>query len=187
MPPRKSRATVNAFLNTLYDASRRCARPTTTRRPWSFRSGCKRRSLVVILSNLRDEDDETLLPALALLERKHLVLFANLRESSLDRVRAEPVKDLEGALRYAAAARLRARAQRHDAARAGLGRDPHGVAAGAARRGAREPLPRAQALRALLARRARLNTSSITSAAALTSARIVAFMANVCAEGGASR
>jgi len=58
----------------------------------------------VVLSNLRDEDEETLFPALALLERKHLVLFANLRESALDRVRTEPVKDLEGALRYAAAA-----------------------------------------------------------------------------------
>jgi hypothetical protein len=32
------------------------------------------------------------------------VLFANLREASLDRIRTEPVKDLEGALRYAAGA-----------------------------------------------------------------------------------
>jgi len=32
------------------------------------------------------------------------VLFANLRESSLDRLRTEPVSDLEEALRYSAGA-----------------------------------------------------------------------------------
>ena len=104
VPPRKSRSTLNVFMNTLYDAQ-------PTLRPPDYHSAAvelsrrlKRRSLVVVLSNLRDEDEETLFPALALLERKHLVLFANLRESALDLVRTEPVKDLEGALRYAALA-----------------------------------------------------------------------------------
>src|SRR6185436_7883862 len=64
----------------------------------------KRRSLVVVVSNLRDEDEETLMPALALLKRKHLVLFANLRESVLDSVRETPVKTLDDALAYSAGA-----------------------------------------------------------------------------------
>src|SRR4029453_16669489 len=99
--PRKPPAPPNAFMNPLYDAQ-------PTRRPPDYHAAAvelsrrlKRRSLVIVLSNLRDEDEETLFPARALLERKHLVLFANLRESALDRVRTEPVKDLEDALRYA--------------------------------------------------------------------------------------
>ena len=104
VPPRKSRSTLNVFLNTLYDAQPTLRPPDYHAAAVELSRRLKRRSLIVVLSNLRDEDEETLFPALALLERKHLVLFANLRESSLDRVRAEPVKDLEGALRYAAAA-----------------------------------------------------------------------------------
>ncbi len=104
VPPRKSRSTLNLFLNTLYDAQPTLRPPDYHAAAVELSRRLKRRSLVVVLSNLRDEDEETLFPALALLERKHLVLFANLRESALDRIRAEPVKDLEGALRYAAGA-----------------------------------------------------------------------------------
>jgi uncharacterized protein (DUF58 family) len=104
VPPRKSRSTLNLFLNTLYDAQPTLRPPDYHAAAVELSRRLKRRSLVVVVSNLRDEDEETLFPALALLERKHLVLFANLRESALDRVRVEPVTDLEGALRYAAAA-----------------------------------------------------------------------------------
>ncbi len=104
VPPRKSRSTLNLFMNTLYDAQPTLRPPDYHAAAVDLSRRLKRRSLVVVLSNLRDEDEETLFPALALLERKHLVLFANLRESALDRVRAEPVKDLEAALRYAAGA-----------------------------------------------------------------------------------
>jgi len=104
VPPRKSRSTLNSFLNTLYDAQPTLRPPDYHAAAVELSRRLKRRSLVVVVSNLRDEDEETLFPALALLERKHLVLFANLRESSLDRIRAEPVRDLESALRYAAGA-----------------------------------------------------------------------------------
>ena len=104
VPPRKSRSTLNIFLNTLYDAQPTLRPPDYHAAAVELSRRLRRRSLVVVLSNLRDEDEETLLPALALLERKHLVLFANLRESAIDRVRTEPVRDLEGALRYAAGA-----------------------------------------------------------------------------------
>jgi uncharacterized protein (DUF58 family) len=104
VPPRKSRSTLNIFLNTLYDAQPTLRPPDYHAAAVNLSRRLKRRSLIVVLSNLRDEDEETLLPALALLERKHLVLFANLRESALDRARTEPVRDLEGALRYGAGA-----------------------------------------------------------------------------------
>lgn len=104
VPPRKSRSTINVFLDTLYDAQ-------PTLRPPDYRAAAtllsqrlKRRSLVVVVSNVRDEDEQTLGPALALLRRRHLVLFANLREAALDRIRAAPVRGFEEALLYAAEA-----------------------------------------------------------------------------------
>ena len=104
VPPRKSRSTINVLLQTLYDAQPTLRPPDYFAAATILSRRLKRRSLVVIVSNLRDEDEETLAPALALLRRKHLVLFANLRESSLDRAKEAPVRDLDGALLYAAGA-----------------------------------------------------------------------------------
>src|SRR4030095_9059656 len=65
VPPRKGRDTINAFLNTLYTAQ------PTTRPPDYYNAAVelsrrlKRRSLVVVVSNLRDEDEETLAPGVA--------------------------------------------------------------------------------------------------------------------------
>ena len=104
VPPRKSRSTINVLLDTLYDAQPTLRPPDYHAAATLLSKRLKRRSLVVIVSNLRDEDEETLAPALALLRRKHLVLFANLREASLDAARSTPVRDLESALLYAASA-----------------------------------------------------------------------------------
>ena len=104
VPPRKSRSTINVLLGTLYDAQPTLRPPDYLAAATLLSKRLKRRSLVVIVSNLRDEDEETLAPALALLRRKHLVLFANLRESSLERVGAAPVRDLDEALLYSASA-----------------------------------------------------------------------------------
>jgi len=104
VPPRKSRATLNVFLDALYDLQPTLRPPDYHTAAIELSRRLKRRSLVVVLSNMRDEDEETLAPALALLERKHLVLFANLREAVIDELAAGPVADLEDALRYAAGA-----------------------------------------------------------------------------------
>ena len=104
VPPRKSRATLNAFLDALYGLQPTLRPPDYHTAAIELSKRLKRRSLVIVVTNTRDEDEETLGPALALLERKHLVLFANLREAVIDELRAGPVDDLEGALRYAAGA-----------------------------------------------------------------------------------
>jgi uncharacterized protein (DUF58 family) len=104
VPAKKSRETINAFLNALYDVQPTLRPPDYHAAAVLLSRRLKRRSLVVVVSNLRDEDEETLMPALALLKRKHLVLFANLRESVLDSVRDTPVKTLDDALAYSAGA-----------------------------------------------------------------------------------
>ena len=62
----------------------------------------KRRAFVIVLSNLRDEDDDVLAPALRLLRERHLVLFASLREPSIDEALMKPVRNLDTALMHAA-------------------------------------------------------------------------------------
>jgi uncharacterized protein (DUF58 family) len=102
--PRKSQSTVNLFLNALYDVQPTLRPPDYHAAAIELSRRLRRRSLVIVLSNLRDEDEETLSPALELLRRTHLVLFANLREAVLDALREKPVANLEDALAYAAGA-----------------------------------------------------------------------------------
>ncbi len=60
----------------------------------------RRRALVVLLTNSHPEDRPELARAVRLLSRRHLVVLAELRERSLDRVLKESVRDLDGALRF---------------------------------------------------------------------------------------
>ena len=62
----------------------------------------KKRALVIVLSNLRDEDTDDLIPALHMLRNRHLLLFASMQEQALHQQLAEPVDNLEDALHYAA-------------------------------------------------------------------------------------
>ncbi|HEX2165249.1 MAG TPA: DUF58 domain-containing protein, partial [Thermoanaerobaculia bacterium] len=91
-------AALPAVMRTIYDLE-------ATRRPPDYQEAARRlaavqrrRALVVLVTNLRDEDDPELAPALALLRPRHLVLLASLRETALDAALAEPPEDLPEAL-----------------------------------------------------------------------------------------
>lgn len=73
----------------------------------------RRRSLVIILTNFRDEDAPELQPALRLLRQRHLVLLASLRETALSRLAAGPLDRPEAAATVASAHLLSQ--ARHDA------------------------------------------------------------------------
>ncbi|HEY4091163.1 MAG TPA: DUF58 domain-containing protein [Luteibacter sp.] len=64
-----------------------------------------RRALVVLVTNVRDEDDEELRAAVKMLSRRHLVLVVSLRELALDRAAAGGTESLESAIRTAGALR----------------------------------------------------------------------------------
>ena len=101
--PRKSGATVNLLLNGLYDIQPGLMAPDYYQAAVALSMRLKRRAFVIVLSNLRDEDDDVLSPALRLLRDRHLVLFASLREPTLDEVLTRPVTHLDSALTHAAA------------------------------------------------------------------------------------
>ena len=82
----------------------------------------RRRALVMLVTNLRDEDMDDLLAAVQMLRKRHLVCVASLREGSLDATLAQDVHDLPSAIRAGATAQyLAQRNAAHDALRS------HGV------------------------------------------------------------
>jgi uncharacterized protein (DUF58 family) len=103
LAPHRSRETVNRILNAVYDLQPGMLTTDYYQAAVTVGRRLRKRALVVILSNLRDEDDDTLLPALRLLQKRHLVLFASLREKALDDAVAAPVVDYDSALTHAAA------------------------------------------------------------------------------------
>ena len=62
----------------------------------------RKRALVIVVSNLRDEDHDELTEAARLLRRKHLVLAASLKERALSEALDEDILELEQALRTSA-------------------------------------------------------------------------------------
>ena len=102
--PRKSVAAVNAILNHVYDIEPTLAVPDYHLAARDVMRRVRRRSLVIVLTNLRDEDDETLLPALKLLRARHLVVLASLREAIISRALSARVDSFDRAVTHAAAA-----------------------------------------------------------------------------------
>jgi uncharacterized protein (DUF58 family) len=109
LAPRKSAATVNLLLNHVYDLQPSHATTDYHAAATEVVKRMRKRALVVVLSNMRDEDDDTLGPALALLQKHHLVLFASLREAILSRALAARVDTFDRAVTHAATADYLAR------------------------------------------------------------------------------
>ncbi|MDM8350372.1 DUF58 domain-containing protein [Pseudomonas sp. sp1636] len=115
LAPVKGAAQLNVLLNAVYDLR-------STLQPTDFAAAADallarqhRRALVVLVSNLRDEDDEELLNAAKRIGRQHRVLIASLREEVLDSLRHTPVEDLATALSYCGTVDyLNARASLHE-------------------------------------------------------------------------
>jgi len=101
LPPVKGPAGLQSILRLVYDLE-------TTQSPSDYLEAAtrlmihqKRRALVVLISNLRDEDSDEIVPALRLLRTRNLVLLASLRESILREKLEQPPRDLKDALRTA--------------------------------------------------------------------------------------
>ncbi|MNX78472.1 hypothetical protein D3C86_1100660 [compost metagenome] len=115
LAPVKGSGQLNVLLNTVYDlnSSQRSADYQAAITQLLARQ--KRRALVVLMTNLRDEDDEELLTAVKRLGKQHRVLVASLREDVLDNLRETPVQTLPEALAYCGTVNyLNARAELHE-------------------------------------------------------------------------
>ena len=102
LAPHRGIGTIDTMLNTVFDLA---AQPVATdylETAKQLQVRQPRRSLVLILTNARDEDIGDLLLAVRLLKRRHIVCVASLREEVLDRALEANVSTLEDALRITA-------------------------------------------------------------------------------------
>lgn len=102
LKPVKGPPAMPTLLNHLYDYE-------TTTEPSDFIEAAervmalqKRRALIILLTNLRTEDTAHLTKAVTLLQKRHLVLVATLRESEMEARSDRPISNLDDALGYGA-------------------------------------------------------------------------------------
>ena len=81
--PRKGAATLNALMAALYDIQPQATHSDYMLAATELMRVQRKRALIVVLTNFRDEDASELEPALRLLRSRHLVLLASLRERVL--------------------------------------------------------------------------------------------------------
>jgi len=101
--PRKGSHVLNALMGQLYDVQ-----PTLTHSDYVAAARAllqrqRKRALVIIITNFRDEDTTELAHALRLLRRRHLVLLASLRERIVGDLIRQPLTGGDAALEVAAA------------------------------------------------------------------------------------
>jgi uncharacterized protein (DUF58 family) len=89
--PRKGVQSLNALIGALYDVEPEATHPDYRAAATTLMKTLRKRSLVVILTNFREEDGAELGPALKLLRTRHLVLLASLRERALREVAEQPL------------------------------------------------------------------------------------------------
>lgn len=115
LAPIKGSGQLNVLLNTVYDLNSSQHSADYQAAITQLLARQKRRALVVLVTNLRDEDDEELLTAVKRLNKQHRVLVASLREGVLDNLRQTPVQTLPEALTYCGTVDyLNSRAQSHE-------------------------------------------------------------------------
>ncbi|HEX5127181.1 MAG TPA: DUF58 domain-containing protein [Rhodocyclaceae bacterium] len=103
VPPQRSAGMVSRLLHATYDLQPTLHASDFERAAQRLMEHERKRALVVILTNLRDEDDQSLRAATHLLQQRHLVLVASLREPALDRMPSQAIDSLHDAASAAAA------------------------------------------------------------------------------------
>ena len=101
--PRKGVQSLNPLIAALYDIEPQATHPDYRVAATELMQGLRKRSLIVILTNFREEDAAELGPALKLLRTRHLVLLASLRERALREVAEQPLAVERDAIEVAGA------------------------------------------------------------------------------------
>ena len=92
LPPIKGSHAMPILLNHLYDYQATTAPSDFSGAVEQLMARQRRRSLVILLTNLRGEDGKELVPALQVLKTRHLLLLASMRERTVEDSRVNPVE-----------------------------------------------------------------------------------------------
>ena len=101
MKPAKGRLAINTLINQLYTIESSVANSDYIEAAEIITTKRYKRSLVILVTNVHEEDEDDLIIAVKLLSRHHLVLVATLRETILDEAVEQPINSLADALTYA--------------------------------------------------------------------------------------
>jgi len=102
LPPIKGKNSINTVLNHLYalETSTQSSDYVTAAEELLIKH--RKRSLIILLTNVRDEDNADLQKAVEILRAQHLVMVVALQERMLEKVDEMPVTNLDNSLLYAA-------------------------------------------------------------------------------------
>jgi uncharacterized protein (DUF58 family) len=103
LAPVKGQRALGGLMSALHDLEPTLTHPDYLAAATSLMQRLQRRSLVVLLTNFRDEDSGELDQALRMLRTRHLVMVASLREQVLEDIAAQPLADDQAALEVATA------------------------------------------------------------------------------------
>ena len=84
LPPAKGQKAANRLVNGVFDIEATHEMPDYDLVVETIQKSLKKRALIILVTNLRNEDGDAALNALQRLSRKHLVLIADLREQDFD-------------------------------------------------------------------------------------------------------
>lgn len=102
LAPRKGMTAITTILNHVYDVQPQPVEIDYVAAATDLAVRQRRRSLIVLLTNVREEDSQDLRIATELLRRRHLVIIGSLRERVLDETLAHNLHGFDDALLYAA-------------------------------------------------------------------------------------
>ncbi len=117
--PAKGPKAATRLVNGVYDIEATHEMPDYDSAVESLQHYLKKRALIILVTNLRNEDGDTALTALQRLSKKHLVLIADLREQDLEEALNAPTETINEAVQwFSAESYQQERFQRHQLARA---------------------------------------------------------------------
>ena len=111
LAPIKSQSNINRLINHVYDLHSSTDTSDFLQAAQQSLNRHRKRSLIILISDVRDEDTDDLRAACQLLASRHLVVVASLREAildaDLDERTAQPIHHFSDALRYSGTALYR--------------------------------------------------------------------------------
>ncbi|MBU2984593.1 DUF58 domain-containing protein [Saccharophagus degradans] len=102
IPPQKGAGKMKTILNGMYDLTAENCAADYVAAAEQLAILQRKRSLVIVVTNTRDEESDELVMAVNLLRKRHVVLVANIRENILKEMHDSEVKDMDTALDYLA-------------------------------------------------------------------------------------
>lgn len=103
LPPIKGKIAVNTILNHLFDLETSTQSSDYVTAAEELMLKHRKRSLIILITNVRDDDNEDLGKAVSLLREQHLVMIVALQERLLEKIDDLPTESLDDVLLYSGA------------------------------------------------------------------------------------